>query len=239
MNLYKCDTTYFDIIDSPDKAYWIGFLLADGGVYKGQLWINLSKKDEVHLEAFRKSLNSTHPIKEKHRCVSYYIRSKRLVYALQKYGIIERKTFNTKFPNHIPKKYVRDFIRGYFDGDGSIKFNKKRNTKVFKLTGTLVLLSSIQDILISKLGLPKNKILRSGNSYVLNYGGNNQVTTIYHYLYDDSNLYLERKHSKFIEFEELVQFNKQRRRQLMIADVRKGKPVKTAAFFPADKYLSL
>ena len=210
MAIYTHNAEYFNTLDSPDKAYWVGFLLADGGVYKGQLWLNLSKKDRVQLENFRKSITSSHPIKEKTTHVMFYIRSKLFVDSLTQYGITERKTFSTKLPKQIPEPYMKDFIRGYFDGDGCITYNKKRNTKVFSLTGTFELLDAIQNILVTKLKLPKNKLQVQKNSFTLAYGGNHQVTKIFEYLYNNSSLCLERKRNRFIELEMLVERNRGR-----------------------------
>lgn len=237
---------YFDAINTGEKAYWLGFLMADGGVYHKKLWVNLGKKDTAHLYKFKKALDSSHPVKEKEKSSTFFIASVRLIRSLEKYGIVERKTFHTYLPQNIPFNLIRHFIRGYFDGDGSIKYNKKRNTKVFEIKGTKHLLSQIQNILVTELSLPKNKIMAaSQNSFVLTYGGNNQVTKIFNYMYTDCVICLERKRDRFVEVQELVAANRgeigrpkgakdkqqRKRRRSMEQDT----DIKTVSFMAADK----
>lgn len=235
---YQHDAQYFDVADTEEKVYWLGFLMADGGIYNGKLWLNLGKKDISHLYKFRKAINSTHPIKHKDVSATYFIASVRLVRSLEKHGIVERKTFCTYLPETIPASLIRHFIRGYFDGDGSIKYNKKRNTKVFSIAGTKLLLNQIQETLIDTLGLPRNKLRFSNNSFTLSYGGNNQVAKIFEYLYTDCTVCLERKRDRFIRFQELVEANrgkikwpKKRRRKSM----QQEPEIKTVSFMAADK----
>ena len=48
----------FDEINSPEKAYWLGFIVADGYLNddKNMLRIKLGNKDKSHLEKFIKFL---------------------------------------------------------------------------------------------------------------------------------------------------------------------------------------
>jgi hypothetical protein len=60
-----CDYHFFDKINTEEKAYWLGFIAADGCVTdKGCLQILLSRKDRDHLELFKKHINGEHPVRD-------------------------------------------------------------------------------------------------------------------------------------------------------------------------------
>lgn len=69
--LYSYDEKFFEIIDNEEKSYWLGFIMADGCITKNKLIISLSEKDKSHLEKFKESIQSTHPIKT-YKCQSGY-----------------------------------------------------------------------------------------------------------------------------------------------------------------------
>ena len=123
--------------------------------------------------------------------------SKKLIQDLNKLNIKERKTFNATFPN-INKEFYNHFIRGYFDGDGSISIDKFGNSS-FSLAGTLNILEKIQEILIKECNLNKIKIYSKGKIGFLQYGGNTQVPKIGNWLYKNSTIFLKRKKEKFNE----------------------------------------
>ena len=131
---YRVNDTIFSHIDSADKAYWLGFLAADGSVVENSLKLMLSAIDDSHLRKFLDFLDSDYPIGY---CDSYYtdtngtkhsfgacytkINSSRMVADLSKYGIVQGKKYkNIDFMFNIPDRYKLDFICGIFDGDGSV-----------------------------------------------------------------------------------------------------------------------
>lgn len=68
MKKYQVNENYFEKIDSEEKAYWLGFLYADGNVRmhknkSGILKLKLKQSDKKHIEKFSKCLNSNYPIK--------------------------------------------------------------------------------------------------------------------------------------------------------------------------------
>ena len=138
---YDVDEKYFDIIDNEEKAYWLGFLYADGYIRErksgNSLEMKLSIKDKHHLELFRKSIESNHKIIDVFNNVKYNgkvstshmsslaIYSTKLVESIKTQGFHSRKTFTISNPN-IGEEFINHFIRGYFDGDGSFSFNPKK-----------------------------------------------------------------------------------------------------------------
>lgn len=113
-----------------DMAYVLGYFVADGciSVTHGRrqpYTINITSKDKSHLQKIRRVMDSEHKISRKtgnaQRSVAYQlqVRNYALARDLIKRGIKPRKTYNLE-PIKIPSKYFSDFIRGFFDGDGSV-----------------------------------------------------------------------------------------------------------------------
>ena len=139
---HSCDTDYFNAIDSSDKAYWVGFITADGYVVNSsehrdyELGIELSKCDAAHLKKFLDCIHSDSEVqfrkrqnfagygvdKEYEECL-IRIYSKKMVESLAQYGIVQNKTYSLRNTN-VPQQYMWDYIRGYFDGDGSLSLSK-------------------------------------------------------------------------------------------------------------------
>lgn len=132
---YYYNKNYFEKIDSPDKAYFLGFIAADGNIYRreghqGMLSISVNEKDIEILEYFKKQLNTTKPIQisldkrqEKTKMATIQITGDKIVNDLLSLGIGVRKTFDIDINNlvkKIPSSYISSFYLGYFDGDGSI-----------------------------------------------------------------------------------------------------------------------
>jgi hypothetical protein len=132
------EPSYFDEIDTPDKAYWLGFITTDGmvtGFKSGslRLVIKLARKDRAHLEILHRALQAKRPIRDteewskppgsterKKRPVSILdVCSPQLVNALVSHGVTARKT-DTVDPWDGPAPLMRHYWRGVIDGDGTI-----------------------------------------------------------------------------------------------------------------------
>ena len=118
----QVNDNYFNNIDSQEKAYWLGFLYADGYNSGKSIELCLQEQDKNHLEQFKNAIESKHKIsiKEQNDFVSYRIsiQSRTICNALSHYGCIPNKTYNGKWIKNIDLKFIPDFVRGYFDGDG-------------------------------------------------------------------------------------------------------------------------
>ncbi|PEQ90725.1 hypothetical protein CN481_16790 [Bacillus sp. AFS006103] len=208
--LYSCNESYFENIDCHEKAYWLGFIYADGCVtfdYKRNSYIvsiALQKSDNEHLESFKNYINSNHPIgKDGRGCVQIRIYSRKMFYDLEKWGVTPNKSKIVIFPNNIDKEYYSSFILGCFDGDGTIYSGKKKSVRaIFSLcSGSRKMLEQIQQILVDKLKIGFNKIGFSGGTFKLAYGGNVKVSLIRDWLYSNSSVYLGRKKQEFFNVE--------------------------------------
>lgn len=215
---YFSDEDFFECINTEEKAYWLGFIYADGFITNKRkhnsrrLGISLGIKDIVHLEKFKKSINSDHKIyvyrttssayKENTEYCRIIITSEKICDDIERLGVLEHKSLVLTFPNKIqlPSIFKYHFIRGYFDGDGSITITNNANY-AFKLCGTKELFNKIKDILGLNLNLEKRKKDKK-NNYSLSVGGNRQVERILDLLYSNANIYLDRKYSRYMRLKD-------------------------------------
>lgn len=212
---YYVNPNYFEKIDNEWKAYWLGFLYADGCVIKKRsngknenvVSLALSSVDKIHVEKFQRSIQSTHPIATKPTnykdtmSVKISVINKNLVDDLCKLGCVPNKSLILKFPTDdiVPKNLIRHFIRGYFDGDGCISINLEKRFARVNMMGTRDFLETIVDILHNECGWRKTPICqKKGNSaFYIQSGYIRGIENFYKYLYRDSNIYLDRKLKKF------------------------------------------
>lgn len=213
---YFFNEFYFDNVDTEDKAYFLGFLYADGYNDERNYSINLSliETDIAILEKFKGILKSTRPlqyVKIKHKVLNIQnqwrlaLSSKHMSQQLVKLGCMQAKTFKITFPNWLREDLLRHFIRGYFDGDGSISISKHRET--FTMVGTESFLEEVQTVLMRELGLNKTKFYKrfpedGTNITSLIYVGSGSLKKIMDWLYKDASYFLKRKHDTYTTFNE-------------------------------------
>lgn len=206
----KVDTYFFDSIDTEEKAYWLGFIYADGSISKKCLNIKLCYEDIDHLRKFKESIKSEHkileietntPYKDNYKYCSISIVNDHLVNSLNNNGVLYRKSKILVFPTtqQVPKNLLSHFIRGYFDGDGSVYEYSKTHKGNVSFTGTENFLNGILNTFKSFLKT-KTYVRKYKNKdiYDLKFGGMNIFYSIYLYLYKDATIYLDRKKNKFI-----------------------------------------
>lgn len=115
----KYNINYFEKW-SHDMAYILGFITADGNVYKTTLSCKISEKDISILEYIKNQIGGGKITKEKLNSIRIRFNSKYLIESLQRYSIKPNKTFDININFEIPNEYIGDYIRGIFDGDGWI-----------------------------------------------------------------------------------------------------------------------
>lgn len=189
-------------------AYVLGFWFADGYMRVEKSYrITLSSKDRQILKDIRIALASSHPIIKATRdnCFNICFHSKRLYESLLDRGGFRCKSKTITFP-YVPKNFLRDFIRGYFDGDGSVFFVKYVRTKDKRLTkelrtnftsGSKKFLSVLMEVLNNEINLPIKKlgIFNNGSSLKLGYGMRDSETLLRYLYYKDFPIGLRRKAS--------------------------------------------
>lgn len=213
--LYK-NKDYFKT-QTHNMAWVLGFLASDGTISSSDntIKIGLSAKDKEILEKIKDEIEIENKIVERVNkdgfdCVDLHWTCKEHKEDLGKYGITPNKTFTIKPPVDLDEKYYIDYIRGYFDGDGSINIihNKGKIAALrWQVCGaSLDILKWIVDILYIKYNIPKVSILRDSRNrinpiYYFQYS-TNAVREIYKILYTPDSLYLNRKK---IIFDEAIQ----------------------------------
>ena len=153
MKKYEYNKNVFKNINTEEEAYWLGFILADGcNIGNKNLRVNI--KDKGHLEKLSKLIY----IDEKPISITdhgfgpiYYFSctKKEIINNLNNYGVVPRKSKIAKFPI-IKEHLYRHFIRGLFDGDGSICYTMDKNYRryQFSIVGTEQLMKKIYDIFL-------------------------------------------------------------------------------------------
>lgn len=186
---------------SPEMAYIFGWFCSDGSVSSNnnRCLIALNPKDYEILEKIKFNLNSSHPIhkyqNKNQTSVSLVIYNKLLHDDLVKLGCMPNKTKIFRFPK-VPKKFISHFIRGYFDGDGSIHFNKP-NTIKLKFCGTKHFIQNLQIILQQILKIKPHKYWKHRHIWNCQYYGKDARKICYWMYKDCKSLYLKRKKERF------------------------------------------
>jgi hypothetical protein len=214
-NKYTADYSFFSRYNEK-SCYWAGFIMADGCIRKNRntLLLHLQSKDLCHLISFVVALRSNHPIYfNKHdNAYSFQIDSKQIVADLKRnFAIVPHKTITATFPKNLPKRFYNHFIRGVFDGDGSVTVT---SMPTLSLVGNRRLITRINEIICSEvtIHLRANKTMatlcvpcRDTKWYVsLTYYGTN-ARKILKWLYSESEpgTRLYRKYDRYIQlFEE-------------------------------------
>lgn len=216
----KDNFNYFDVIDSEKKSYLLGYFLADGYVDKTRVCLNSSIDDLEVLNLFRQEIcpdrkiynfeKASKLVKRKPQ-VTVRLTSSHMVNVLKdKYSIVQNKTKNKEFffPfQTIPDALIRHFIRGFFDGDGSISFYKYNKTIFFNFSfifSSLDFCNQIAEIFEQRFAVKSVIYKIAGKTmdyYTLRFNYSRKrtqiVKQIYSYLYEDSTVFLERKRVKF------------------------------------------
>lgn len=184
-----------------DSCYWAGFILADGYVRTNNrftLEIKLQKGDVKHLEKFKKMIGYEGRIIEREKYFNITISSQQIIEDLKNnFNILNKKSLTCFITNKIPNKYLNDFIRGYFDGDGCITYT---TTDTISFLGTKETVDFIRNYFFG-LGIKLRskdmpQITKNGNICVINYSGISAFKCL-NIIYNKSTIYLDRKYLKY------------------------------------------
>ena len=203
---YGVNDNYFDN-ESPNMAYILGFLAADGTVSRNgnRIKIGLSSVDRNFLELIKEELRVEKKIFDYQTNNGYLVselefNSQKIKQKLAEYNVVPGKTETFTFPTNLSKKYWIDFIRGYFDGDGSVGTAGPSAIRWQICSHRPQVLETIVEFLFEEYGIPKVSIQKNkhGNSflYTIQYS-NNSTRKIFQILYTPNSLYLPRKFEKF------------------------------------------
>jgi hypothetical protein len=208
----------FSNIDTEEKAYILGFIAADGNIRHNDpyhvLQICLAEQDKEFLEDLRNRISPRHKIsfiekgpkefpnsKGKIRNVQnqYYlgIGNKHLIHQLEKWELPINKSLVLRFPSFLSKELERHWVRGYFDGDGSITFGHQI---IATVVGTEHVTASIRED-FSKIFPNRCKICPSEKIFRLTYSGST-CEAFLDWIYKDATIYLPRKYNKYLKYKQ-------------------------------------
>jgi hypothetical protein len=232
--IYSHDESYFDSIDTEDKAYFLGLLYADGYIRKSGKTFDLSLIDQDILIKFLSYLKSNSPMHtnvkinkdgERNKYFKISITSRRIVSALERNGCINKKTNRITFPKNMDDKLVRHFVRGYSDGDGCVSWNKNTKNVYWGLVGNWKFMNGIRKVLFEKIGLSLCVYHVRNDTYCICIGGNIKTMKILNWMYNDSNVYIKRKYLKFKECKRKIV-------EKILNGGRKYGKIKSVGFYP-------
>lgn len=206
---YTVNDSFFEKIDSEAKAYVLGLIFADGCVHpkRHRFSITLKSSDEQLLVKVNELLESNFPINrysarynEKYKFTeksSLQVTSKKILKDLENFGCVSKKSNILTFPK-IDEEYKNHFMRGYFDGDGSVYLAGKRKEIIIDIIST----KEFCEVFLKNLPYNGKTTVKKDNRYEKNIhyikiGGNNQVKIIYNFLYHNANVFLQRKKDVF------------------------------------------
>lgn len=217
---YSLDENFFENLTAT-SIYWLGFIMADGNIreeyHAHALKIHLSIKDENHLHNFYKDIGYNgklrlHPAHEMtakgktHQSgpsVTAQIVSKKLIHDLIKLECFPNKTqVGCKVSDSIPNELFRHFIRGYFDGDGSIVVDKRKKGNQSAQLSLFILgdnefLNTIRHRISTECNVNLPEISHRQGIDCIKWAGNLQCPKIFDWMYKDAERFLLRKKEKY------------------------------------------
>lgn len=198
--------TYFDNIDTHEKAYLLGFLYADGYIsktsYGVSIGIALKLEDQYIVEYIKKVWQVSNKIGIYKNSAKLQVTDQHLYKCLRQLGIQENKSIKDFNIPSISKELLNSFILGYFDGDGCITIKKTGYSVVSFCCNSRLFLESIKKILEDNeikcrpISISKRK---NNPLYILYLSKRENQIKFMNFVYKDSPIFLKRKHNKFLQ----------------------------------------
>lgn len=207
---YALNEGYFDDIDTEGKAYWLGFITADGYVQTGKagtngwqrdlLGIKLKESDAGHLEKFKAAMSAENPVRfvpqvgQAGAAVEIAMTSRHLVESLILLGVTPRKSLTVQ-PWSGPAELMRHYWRGMVDGDGSlIRHAGERDKWRLQLLGTEAVVEAFRLWAVPICG-SNSRLRPKNNIWMWTVGGLAAPQSVARELYGDATVFLDRKHA--------------------------------------------
>ena len=195
----------FETIDTEEKAYWLGFLYADGSVSStdNRIELGLAEKDLKQIEKFRDFIGINNKISYRPTTKSYRYSFKSVLCKadLIRQGCVPKKSLILKFPteDQVPQNLIRHFIRGYFDGDGW--FTNTEDCFQVGIIGTKDFIKGfLNNIEVENKNNKIFNVHREEGAKRYIFGAYQDVLNFLNWIYKDSNVYLDRKYEHYIDF---------------------------------------
>ena len=185
---------------SQELAYTVGFFLADGHMTdhskSGSYSICFSVIDKDIIEKIAKVCEYKNTVKK-------YINGTSIMYVInisgksiwkffESLGFAHNKTFTTRIPKQIPKELMNHFIRGVFDGDGSIIIGNNCYPKV-SIVGSELFINDV-----AKIDIEYGSIAPHSRSFAIRYYGQKAIDFL-NYIYKNSTIHMDRKYKRYLK----------------------------------------
>ena len=214
---YHFNESYFNKIDTEHKAYFLGLLFADGNVSqdKTRITLHLLESDKIILDQFQKELSLKKPYYRQvyttktgiNSTLALTITSHHMCQKLFQLGCTPAKSLTLKWPpkNTIPEHLIRHFIRGYFDGDGSIFQYRTSDNYIqyrFSIISTNDFCTSMKSYIENELDINVYLSDKSTNNITkeLIISGNKQFLQFGDLIYKDITVCLPRKQHRYVNY---------------------------------------
>lgn len=215
-NVYTCNHDFFEKIDTEEKAYWLGFIAADGSIVQDEsvITIGLAIRDYDHIHRFKMAIQANNPIREykarlntldkSYESCSISITSRKMADDLKDKNVLHHKSKN-EIPPNIPSHLYRHFIRGFFDGDGWIcKYERECGKNNFRweigFGSSRKMLSFIKEQAKVYADADFKEPYVFSSIYKTIACTTLDIFKFIHWIYDDMSVYLPRKYEHALEF---------------------------------------
>ena len=215
-HVYKADYRKFQNIDTPEKAYWLGFFAADGNVQvredRATVRLNIHQKDREHLELLRDFMNSNVRIVDYINDTGFSsesptpmcqisFNSVQMAQDFIDHGVVPKKSLILE-PPKIDSEFYLPYIMGYFDGDGTI-YKTNHNTEfTIGFIGSKATIEWINEVI--GLNAKLEQRYKDSQTYHIRCGGTKKPYEILKPIYDSTEVHLKRKFELFKELENVV-----------------------------------
>lgn len=210
---YTLNENYFGNIDSHEKAYWLGWMASDGSISHNNVCLQIQISDIEVLENLKKSVGFNGPISirkqagEKIVCgrlcniqdacrISFY--SNKMMNSLIKHGLDNNKSYSLIFPDTISEELLPSFVRGYWEGDGSLNKSKRSHNAIIVSTENFC--NKLKSIIIEKLKV--NVIIQKApkchSTFLLSVCGSYQCLRFLNWIYSTDGYVLKRKYNQYL-----------------------------------------
>lgn len=198
---WQTDRTFFSVIDTPAKAYILGFIIADGHVNKDGYGVEIAVKesDAAIVRTIADQLGCDAPLgwMTNHYNGSYMrriqLQGKQLVNDLNRLGVYHDKSVSATYPT-ILAELENHLVRGIWDGDGHIAKG------MFELIGTSSLLDGVVAVAEKHTGcLLRRRLSGKDRRYHYAYGSRRDAPVL-HWMYSNAGIALERKRQAYLRY---------------------------------------
>jgi hypothetical protein len=199
------DDDFYTSVDTEFKAYLLGWIASDGSISNGTIMIEIKDVDIDILEILRDNICKSVPITRRYNgsmdSIRLSIHSKKIVEDVcDLLDIVPGKKSRTvKFPDEISNDLKWHFIRGLFDGDGTIRKMKDNNHS--RECG----IASISQDMKEKIRDFCNIQCHINHESII-YTGINSMKFLFA-MYNNCSFKLERKHIEYLKYVEYYGFD--------------------------------